>query len=52
MNILMYLFKFLMKIGVGWGGGGGRGVDMIKGGVGTIFALWCKALQVLGELAY
>ena len=38
-----------MKIGVGWGGGG---VDMIKGGVGTIFALWCKALQVLGELAY
>ena len=22
MNILMYLFKFLMKIGVGWGGGG------------------------------
>ena len=51
MNILMYLFKFLMKIGVGWGGGG-RGVDMIKGGVGTIFALWCKALQVLGDLAY
>ncbi len=48
MNILMYLFKFLMKIGVGWGGG----VDMIKRGVGTIFALWCKALQVLGELAY
>jgi hypothetical protein len=39
-----------MKIGGGgWVGGG----DENGGGeLRTIFALWCRALQVLGKLAY